>query len=821
MIFVRKHLSKTQYRVGFIQSLGIICIINNHISVQSMLALTLMSYNFDHPQRGNLSQLGLRVQGGIWRRIWVGVLRVPAFAFARLRGLLAALYVSGCMQTVSDVTNKDHPNAADTVRAIDLQPRYPKATGNSNPSGAPAAPATYFGTPVEAVVSSPPPPSDSGGFALNFENTPIATVAKVVLGDILNVGYVIDPRTQGVISLSSGRPIARKDMLFVLENALRANNMVLLRDPMGYRIAPVSDGSVGVIDNVDAKGQVEAGYGLTVIPVQYVSGVTLVKLMEGFASKPGTVRTDLAGKLLLVLGSGSERQAAVDTVRNFDVDWLRGQSVGIYPIRNSSPEPMVGDLEKIMDSGDGGQGHNLVKFQAIERQNSILVVASKPELLRAAATWIARLDGSSVASTGVKVYRVKYGDAKQIAELLTSIFGGGASSNLDSAANQIAPNSGAATLSTVDRLTGGPRQDNPIGNARTGGDSGQGADAGASASNLGGSLGRPPGATTAGALPGVKITADVVNNSVLICASEESYRIIERALNQLDRPRLQVAIDVTIAEVTLNDDLSYGVQFFINNGMLGSMSNSTQTSANQTLGVATPISPNLPGFNLVVGSAGFPQAVISALHQYTDVKILSNPSLVVVDNQVATLEVGDQVPITTGSATVLSANNAVVNTVDYKNTGIILRVKPRVNSNDNVLLDIQQEISSVPNSGASASTGANLTPTISERKVTSELSVANGQTVLLAGLISENQSISHTGIPVLDQIPVLGTAFSSKDKSIARTELILFIRPLIIHDGADASVVAEQLRSKMRGGQLGSLGGLPNLLAPDLKRTLQ
>ena len=708
------------------------------------------------------------------------------------------------------MTSKDHPNASDTIHSIDLGPRYPKGARNETPNGETAAPMTYFGTPVEATVRDPPLADSSGGYSLNFENAQVGTVAKTVLGDILNVGYVIDPRAQGTISLSSGRPIAKRDLLFVLENALRANSLSLLRDPVGYRIAPSTDGSVGSVDKVDANGAVAAGYGLTVIPVQFVSGATLVKLMEGFATRPGTVRTDPSGRLLLVLGTGSERQSAVDTVRNFDVDWLRGQSVGIYPVKNSSPDPIVTELEKIMDSGDSGQTHGLVKFQAIERQNAILVVAAKPEFLRAAATWIARLDGSSMASTGVKVYRVKYGDAKQIADLLNKIFGADASSSADSAANQIAPGSGTAALSTIDRLTGGPKQDSANGGGRLTSDSGQSADA----ANAGASAAKS--SSGQGPLSGVRITADVANNSVLIYSSEENYRTIERALNQLDRPKLQVAIDVTIAEVTLNDDLSYGVQFFINS-RYGSLSNSTQTAANQTLGVATPISPNLPGMNLVVGNAAFPQAILSALHQYTDVKILSNPSLVVVDNQVATLEVGDQVPITTGSATVLSANNAVVNTVDYKNTGIILRVQPRVNSDGNVLLDIEQEISSVP---ANSSATANLTPTISERKVKSELSVANGQTVLLAGLISENQSITHTGVPVLDQIPILGNAFTSKDKSISRTELILFIRPQIIHNGADASGVAEELRSKMRGGQLGSLG-LPNLLAPPPNRTLQ
>ena len=172
----------------------------------------------------------------------------------------------------------------------------------------------------------------------------------------------------------------------------------------------------------------------------------------------------------------------------------------------------------------------------------------------------------------------------------------------------------------------------------------------------------------------------------------------------------------------------------------------------------------------------------------------------------------------------LSANNAIVNTVDYKNTGIILQVQPRVNSNGTVLLDIEQEISAVVNDlttgSAPTSTTTNLTPTISVRRVKSELSVANGQTVLLAGLISETQNLAHSGIPILDQIPFFGNAASSKNNSVTRTELIMFIRPQIIRNGADASVVAEELRSKMRGGQLGSLG-LPKLFAPQSPRTLQ
>ena len=188
--------------------------------------------------------------------------------------------------------------------------------------------------------------------------------------------------------------------------------------------------------------------------------------------------------------------------------------------------------------------------------------------------------------------------------------------------------------------------------------------------------------------------------------------------------------------------------------------------------------------------------VLTALHNVTGVKVLSTPSIVVVNNQAATLQVGNQVPISTGSATVLTANNTVVNTVDYRNTGIILHVAPRVSADGNVRLDIEQEISSVVPSTDAA---ANLTPTIQERKVKSQISVANGQTVLLAGLIQDNKNENKSGIPLLDQLEGIGNAFSNQDNTKSRTELIIFIRPQIIRDSMDAHTIAEELRSKLRG----------------------
>ena len=721
----------------------------------------------------------------------------------------------------------------DKVRSLDLLPRQPQpvnaGTATSGQNRGSSRPVMYEGTDVTAVSDERPQPASSGnGFDLNFENTPVTTVAKVVLGDILGVGYTIDPRVQGTVSLVSVRPVAKSDIVFVLENALRLSGVVLIRDTAGYRLTPLGDAvGAGHVDAADASP--EPGFGVSVVPLQHVSAQTLLKLMDSFATKAGTVRADVTRNLLLIQGSGAERRSAVDTVLSFDVDWMRGQSVGVFPVSSGPPAPIIAELEKIVDSGENGLSQNVIKFQAIARLNAIMVVSKRPEMLRTAATWIKRLDQADTERTSVHVYQVKYGDARQIARVLTDMFIGGSSSSLlDSAADQVAPGSGTSATSSGDRLSmngNASSTTNGFGNhsetgATTGfgpqaaGTNGKGSGAGANALDTG--RGSSSGSGQPVLQGDVRITPDTVNNSLLIYADQANYRIIEATLLQVDKQQLQVAIDATIAEVTLTNDLSYGVQSFLTSRNLGLKPNTgsilnTQattapaTTTDPTTGATTVagsltnafINRAFPGFNFLAGSSTQPTAILDALHAVTSVKVLSNPSLVVINNQVATLQVGDSVPISTGSATVLTTSNTVVNTIDYRNTGIILRVSPRISVNGNVRLDVEQEISNVP---TNTSTTANLTPTVSERKVKSSILVATGQTVLLAGLISEQQNGTRNAIPVLDQIPgLLGDAFGHQDNATTRTELIIFIRPQIIRNGSDAHIVAEELRSKLRG----------------------
>ncbi|HWS07099.1 MAG TPA: secretin N-terminal domain-containing protein, partial [Xanthobacteraceae bacterium] len=433
-------------------------------------------------------------------------------------------------------------------------------------------------------------------------------------------------------------------------------------------------------------------------------------------------------------------------------------------------------------------------------------------------TWIKRLDESDTAGVNLKVYRLRYGSAKQVAALLNEILVGRSSSGLDTAQSQVAPGAGLSVASSGGPLAAlsaqpptamaqgglGGAQAGVGGAAATARPAGGGAAATAgvdlSAAGSGGAFGARSNGEAL--LANTRITPDIVNNSILVYANQETQRIVEQTIRQIDRPLMQVAIDATVAEVTLNDALNYGVQYFLNSRNPGSQNAVSITSTIAT--AAGPLAGVYPGLNFVLGPASMPNVVLDALHSVTDVRVLSNPSLVVLDNQVATLQVGDQVPISTGSATVLTANNTVVSTIDYRNTGIILRVVPRISANGNVIIDVEQESSSV-----TPSSQGSLTPTISDRRVKSSISVASGQTVLLAGLISDENDRTRQGIPVLDKLPGIGDLFSQQNGTKIRTELIIFIRPTIIRDAVDAHMVAEELRSKLNGDQVG--GNFPGL----------
>jgi general secretion pathway protein D len=746
----------------------------------------------------------------------VGWRRVDKRTLIGFAASILLVSLAGCSSSLQ-LAGVGPGDTVDPVRKTDLMARFTAPEGGQeNPARDSNRPQLYPGSDVRQQNSPERSSSDvqnvpanrspglnvqGGNLEINFENADIQTVAKAILSDTLGMNFTIDPRVQGNITLVSSAPIARKDLLPVFESALRMSNAAILRENGVIKIIPLPEAA--------GAGKVtlqvgEAGFGVTIVPLRYTSAATVVKTAENFLSKPGAMRADTTRNILMIQGTSAERQNVVDFISSFDVEWLRNQSVGIFPLKSTSPETMIRELEKVFETAEGGQGQGLINFQPISRMNAVMAVARNRKFLDQATMWVARLDRSDTSGTTVRIYRLAHGSAPKIAKILNDIFvGRGNNAANDTATSQLAPgvNATQSRLDSVSAPTNAPNSSNPPASSSqpSGGLSNTSVSTASSFDNFADKKAaadndtRSSGALPRGIFQNVRITADASNNSIVIFSNQDDYKVIERSLRELDRPQLQVAIDATVAEVTLTDALQYGVQYYLGSSDVRAGQNNGSISLS-TSPTSALISQALPGLNLLLGNQASPKAVLSALSSLTSVKVLSAPSLVVTDNQPAFLQVGDSVPISTGSATVLSAQNTVVNTITMQDTGIILKVWPHVHANGAVELEVEQEVSSVVG-GTSASGTTNLNPTISERKIHSTIVVANGQTVLLGGLISEADNRMQSGIPILRQIQGLGDLFGTTNNSKARTEIIVFVKPHIIRDGLDAQNVAEEFRA--------------------------
>jgi general secretion pathway protein D len=717
-------------------------------------------------------------------------------------------------------------DSVDVARSKDFSAHFPTTNAGSSildksvvrpmlfPGAADASPKRSSSEPpTELGVTS-----HGGEIEMNFEQAEIQTVAKALLGDALGLDFAVDPRVHGGITLVSAGPIPKKDVLPTFENAIRMFNAALLREGRVVRIVPLPEangaGSITI-------GSTQPGYGVTIIPLRYTSAVTLAKTAENFLARGGAIRADASRNLLLVQGTSTERHAVVDMASSFDAEWLRNRSVGIYPLKSTSADNIIRELERIFDTGENGQGAGTISFQAMPRINAVLIVTRNRQLLERAALWLRRLDRSDVSGSTVRVYQLANGNATRVAKILNEIFvGKGAGQATDSAASQLAPGTSAAQTKLDQLSTGSSFSGNASASAsgsqsgangqQTGAGSGGGNQIAAAFSNFAeqknadndekNNAAGASGSLPKGVFQNVRITADSANNSIVVYSSQDDYLVIERSLRALDKPQMQVSIEATVAEVTLNDDLQYGVQYYLGNASRsnGSLTNATTAAAatsSSSSSSTTDVVSNLvlqrvlPGFNLLLGPEAQPHVVLNALTTLTSVKVLSSPSLVVSDNQPALLQVGQQVPISTGSATVLSTSNTIVNSIQMRDTGVILKVWPHVHANGVVQLEVEQEISNPVNSS--------LTPTISQRRVHSTVSVASGQTVLLGGLISEQENNTKDGVPGLRQLTYLGDLFGSTTRNKDRSEIIIFIKPRIIRDSLDAQGVAEEFRSRL------------------------
>ncbi|QIA22027.1 type II secretion system secretin GspD [Mesorhizobium sp. AA22] len=607
------------------------------------------------------------------------------------------------------------------------------------------------GAPVTQVTAD-----GSGQYELNLVNAPIAEAAKAVLGDALHLNYVVDPRVQGTVTLQTSQPVSQDSLVDILESALAVNNAGITNRAGTYQIVPLSD-IMSSTPSVSVPSVSPSGPGVKVqvLQLQYIAADEMKTILEPITRQGSVLRVDSTRNLITVAGNNSDLDAIREAISVFDVDWMRGMSVALHPLKTSKPAAVATELDSIFGT-KGGPGAKVIQFIPNDRLNSVLVITSRPAYLSRAAVWIGKLD--KLAETNedqLFVYQIQNRPAKELAEVLSSVLGTSVKTSGDAAGANVSPDMTPIALAS-DGITPVPltgpspllelAQDERAAHAN--------------------------------------VVADVENNALLIQTTARDYDRIQRILTKLDVLPTQVMLEAVIAEVMLKDELKFGLRwFFENNGMKISL---TDVASGFT-------GASFPGLGWTYATDNI-QVTLNALSSITDVNVISAPTIMALNNQKAILQVGDQVPIITQQAVgTTTADAPIVNSVEMKDTGVILTVTPRINNAGRVMLDIQQEVSNVTKTTSSGIDS----PTIQQRKIQTRVLVNDGESLALGGLIQERNNIDRGQVPILGDIPIIGNAFKNKTDSIGRTELIIFIRPRVVRDIAEAREVTAEFRGKI------------------------
>ena len=707
----------------------------------------------------------------------------PGRRKALVLGCATTLLVSSC----SVLPPSLRPDSAAPASAPATASPAPVAKTPAAAPGAAAAPAQASGAETrlfkgtgQFVNPRPPAPAAPAGAqeaSLNFEALDVREVAKVILGDYLKESYTVHPAVAGTVTFRTIRPIALKDLLPTLEMLLRQNGAAVVREDGIYKILPVNQvrGSLAPQLGV-SSAPLPQGFNVLVVPVKFVSAREMAKLLEPFASD-NTVRVDETRNLVIMAGSQRELRHLLDTVELFDVDWLSGYSVGLFPIKSGDVKALVQDLDRVFGAGAQSPLAGIVRVIPIERLNALLVVTTQPRYLDLARTWVERLDQVGGTSGGVRffVYQVRNGKAENLATLLSDLF---SARRTTTTAPSLAPGSRPTEIRSLP--FGQLQQQSQPGTTTT-------------------TTATPPAAATF-QIPGttgqttsdVRVIADKDTNSLLILATPADYDVIESAIRKLDVVPRQVLVEVMLAEVTLTDEYSFGVGWFftgkdnVAGRLAGGFLPTTQTGD-------VPVGDD-PGVLSIIQrtASGDVRAALRALGKDNKTKVLASPQVMVLDNQKAQIKVGNRISVQTQSQTGVSTGSGVINSFQYLETGILLAVTPRINSGGLVTLEVTQEVS-VPGD----TSPGNPNPPVNSRSAQTTVVVGSGESVVLGGLISEDNGRGTAGLPLLSKIPILGAAFGTQTFRQNRTELVLIITPRIVSDTVQARQATDELRQKL------------------------
>ncbi|TDJ63191.1 MAG: type II secretion system protein GspD [Proteobacteria bacterium] len=704
------------------------------------------------------------------RRYWLQLLF--SILLGSIVGLAACTHPTSNTKVLRDALDRAQQT---DVGAIEMAPESPSATEivpNITPSLAPAThdqsemvlgSETFIASGI--VRSSSRDTVDNEGIILNFQAADIQEVVKAILGDILGENYIIEQGVSGTVTTETSGGLNKSDLLPILEMLLRQSQAALIKDGTVYRIVPIATAIKGTISPTTANQQRDPSYGMQIVTLRYIAVNELQKIIEPILNDGALIYADERRNLLILGGTPGEQRHYLETIAIFDVDWMKGMSIGLFRLDFVEPEQLVKELEQSLGGESGKLLDGLVRLVAFERLSSLLVVSPSRAALTEVKTWIDRLDvPSDTSDPRLYVLRLQNSKAADVAAILNDVFSGGDATPFRDRQIDLAPGLRPTTVASEPSTTAAE-----------------------------------PSARTSIASSGIvfrsseniRIIPDETNNSLVILATPREYEIIRAAVLKLDVVPLQVLIEATILEVTLSDSLEFGVEWFFKNGLAGDK----QGQGLLDLGAAG-IGTLAPAFSYaIIDSADQVRAAINALATESEVKILSSPSLMVLDNQSATITVGDEIPIPTRSSiSNIDSNAPIVNEIAYRNTGVTLQVTPRVNAGGLVIMEVDQEVSD-----AVATTSSDINaPTIQQRRITTTVAVQSGDTVVLGGLIRDSATQSASGVPYLRNIPILGKLFGQTNDTTRRTELIVLITPRAVSNGAEARNITREYSKKMK-----------------------
>ncbi len=660
------------------------------------------------------------------------------------------------------------------------------------------------GQVINRSAAQAPRPGGGGGTGsatFNFEGESLHAVVKAILGDMLGQNYVIAPGVQGTVTLATPKAVSPADALNLLEQVLGWNNARMVYSGGRYNIIPADQAMAGNVAPRTGSAATARGFEVRTVPLRYVSATEMEKILKPYARANAIVNVDPGRNVISIGGSRAELENYLRTIEIFDVDWLSGMSVGVFPLQSGKASRVVADLEKVFGETSKSPVAGMFRFMPLEGANAVLVITPQADYLDDIQQWLERIDGAG-DSVQLYSYELKYIKAKDLAARLSEVFGGSAGGGGDSGG----PPSLMPGLDSVEIKDGQNGSSATIGGDKAfpGGDGGTGGSSGGGEMSLGARESGNGAVTLQVDGDRVGVSAVEETNTLLVRSTPAAWKSIKDVIVRLDVMPMQVHIEAQVVEVQLSGALEYGVNWFFENAV-------SDTPANGGAGLPNAIGRGIwgdlkgsvraaqgPGAGGVGGLAWTflgrnAAAVISALDSVTDLQLLQTPSILVRNNAEATLNVGSRIPISSVTVNPGTGTDTTYSQVQYLDTGTILKVRPRATKDGMVFLDIVQEVSSP---GTVSDRNGNVR--IDTRKVKTETAIQSGDTVLLAGLISDGVTRGSTGLPGLSRIPVIGGLFGTQRSRTDRNEVIVLLTPTIIRNPQEARDLTDEYGARFR-----------------------